>query len=156
MFGCSRLKQHLTQRRSRRRKVRFFFFFFTFIFVGVRCLGSGLVILCVWLPLSGRRWKGNSFLFCNWIDCWRFVVCVHWVLQTKHDVWFLTWLFSLGKRDVEVDLDIPKDAKKQKKELIQAVEKAPPKKNNKKKKKKKKVGSFFHQAIFFIIIFLVA
>ncbi|CAF1933037.1 unnamed protein product [Brassica oleracea] len=43
-----------------------------------------------------------------------------------------------SKRDVEVDLDIPKDAKKQKKELIQAVEKAPPKKNNKKKKKKKK------------------
>ncbi|XP_013584992.1 PREDICTED: nucleolin 2-like [Brassica oleracea var. oleracea] len=43
-----------------------------------------------------------------------------------------------SKRDVEVDLDIPKDAKKQKKELIQAVEKAPPKKNKKKKKKKKK------------------
>ena len=61
------------------------------------------------------------------------------------------FVYLLGKRDVEVDLDIPKDAKKQKKELIQAVQKAPPKKN--KKKKKKKVGSFFHQAIFFIIFF---
>ncbi|KAG2306164.1 hypothetical protein Bca52824_025912 [Brassica carinata] len=43
-----------------------------------------------------------------------------------------------SKRDVEVDLDIPKDPKKQKKELIQAVKKATPPKKKKKKKKKNK------------------